>query len=437
MKENFIKKLYRSKNFDFGILLILIGFILIKFLNYEHYPVHDEVVSVTLLSDIKTSLIKFQAHNHYISTQIGNLIIYLFGVDLIKLRLISFISFLLIIIFFYKKTKDLNKTLLFILTCLSADIIITYFSLYRGYAISALSFVYIYFLLVDDENKVRNFKIIYFILSILIFHNQSNLFLIIPLLIVISYNTLYNRDNFIFSYKIIFVYFFIPFIFILFVTSFIEGIRAQKLFFEVVKPNFFIQLNINDIFSIFLNGFMEIFFNKFTNEYLYQNLGTFFIYVKNNIILFSIFIFSLIKSCYKIFFKKKIDIIDSVIFLFFITFLILNRNGPERIYTGFVSFFIIYILIDLDLTLLNKKNIYLVSRFIIIFFVIIKISNIDFIKTKSTKEKYMFFKNKINNCNFPLNKKTSEFDKHMEYFVYLAECKKKPDINKFYIFYKY
>ena len=71
----------RLNNFDkFGwiILLSLIGLILIKSLNYEHYPVHDEVVSVTLLSDIKTSLIKFQATNHYISTQIGNILIKIF-----------------------------------------------------------------------------------------------------------------------------------------------------------------------------------------------------------------------------------------------------------------------------------------------------------------------------------------------------------------------
>ena len=85
MNDNFIKKLYNGDKFDWVILSILIGLILIKFLNYEHYPIHDEIYSVTLLSDIKTSLIKFQAHNHYITTHIGNIIIQIFGVDLIKL----------------------------------------------------------------------------------------------------------------------------------------------------------------------------------------------------------------------------------------------------------------------------------------------------------------------------------------------------------------
>ena len=47
--------------------------------------------------------------------------------------------------------------------------------------------------------------------------------------------------------------------------------------------------------------------------------------------------------------------IDYVVFLFFITFLILNKNGPVRIYTGFITFFIIYILKDLNLLFLNNK----------------------------------------------------------------------------------
>ena len=67
----------------------------------------------------------------------------------------------------------------------------------------------------------------------------------------------------------------------------------------------------------------------------------------------------------------------------------------------------------------------------------LKIFNLVFIKTKNYKENYISFANQINNCNFPKNKKTSEFKKHMEYFVYLIESKKKPNINRFYSFYKY
>ena len=68
--------------------------------------------------------------------------------------------------------------------------------------------------------------------------------------------------------------------------------------------------------------------------------------------------------------------------------------------------------------------------------IVFKIFNIDFIKTENLKNQYIFFSNKIDNCNFPSNKKTSEFNKHIEYYVYLNECKKKPNISLFYKFYK-
>ena len=288
----FLKKLNNFDKFGWIILLGLIGLILIRFLNYEHYPVHDEIISITLLSDIKTSFIKFQATNHYISTQIGNILIKIFGVDLVKLRLISLISFFLIIIFFYKKTKDLDKAILFILFCLSADIVIEYYSLYRGYAISALLFTYLYFLMIDEKNKINNLKIIYSILPILIFHNQSNLFLIIPLIIVITFNFLRNEKRFsIYPFKVISIYFGIPFFTLLFVTSFIEGIKVQKLFLEIASFNFFIQFNIKDYFLIFYSGFVDIFFNKFTSATLFENIDKFYLNIKENIILFTIFFF--------------------------------------------------------------------------------------------------------------------------------------------------
>jgi hypothetical protein len=51
----------------YGVIFFLFLSILIfKFLTYEHYPVHDEIVSVTTLSSIKTSFVKFAANNHFI-----------------------------------------------------------------------------------------------------------------------------------------------------------------------------------------------------------------------------------------------------------------------------------------------------------------------------------------------------------------------------------
>ena len=75
-KINLLKDYYKTGKVDGIILAIIIGIIFFNFITYEHFPHHDEVTSITLLSSIKTSFIKFYGHNHLISTQIGNLIIF-------------------------------------------------------------------------------------------------------------------------------------------------------------------------------------------------------------------------------------------------------------------------------------------------------------------------------------------------------------------------
>ena len=433
-----MKNYFDYKKFDWYILFTLIVIIFIKFLDYEHYPVHDEVKSITLVSSLKTFFLKFGGLNHYISTSIGNFIIHIFGVDLLKLRLISLISFFIIIFIFQKKLQDLTKTFSLILICLFSDIIINYYSLYRGYAISSLLFTYIFFLVNDDENKIHNSKIVFLILSVLIFHNQSTLFMAIPILLVISINLLkINKFDF-YPYKIIFVYFCIPFFLMLFMFSFAEGIKIKKLFLNFSDYSQLIQIISKDILTILYSGFMDFFFNKFTTVSLYENIDKFIDNIKSHILLFSIFFISLIKSFYLLVLKKEFKPINFVILSFFIIFFIINKNGPARIYTGFVSFFLIYILKDINFNLfINKKfNIDLIIRISLLTVIVFKIFNIDFIKTENLKNQYIFFSNKIDNCNFPSNKKTSEFNKHIEYYVYLNECKKKPNISLFYKFYK-
>jgi hypothetical protein len=433
-----MKKFLDYKKVDWFILFTLIIIIFFKFLSYEHYPVHDEVKSITLVSSLKTFLLKFGGLNHYISTGIGNFIIYIFGVDLLKLRLISLISFFIIIFIFQKKLKDLTKTLLLILICLFVDVIINYYSLYRGYAISSLLFTYIFFLLNDDEKKIHNSKIIFFILSVLIFHNQSTLFMAIPLLLVVSLNLLRTNVFNFYPYKIILSYFCIPFLLMLFMFSFAEGVKLKKLFLNYSDFSQLLQLINKDIFVIFYSGFIELFFNKFTTVSISENIDNFFGIIKSNILFFLIFLISLIKCFYLLFFKKEFKPINFVILLFFIIFFIINKNGPVRIYTGFVSFFLIYILKDINLNLFfNKKyNIDLIIRISLLIVILLKIFNIDFIKSVNLKSEYIFFSNKIDNCNFPSNKEAFEFNKHMVYYVYLNECKKKPNIFRFYRFYK-
>ena len=138
-------KISKLENYYKIIFFLFLTILTFKFLTYSHYPVHDEIVSVTTLSSIKTSFVKFAAHNHLLSTWLGNTIIYTFGLDLMKIRLISFLSFLLMSLVVQLLFKDYMKTFLFLLICTSIDVILTYYSLYRGYAISSLLFCYIFF----------------------------------------------------------------------------------------------------------------------------------------------------------------------------------------------------------------------------------------------------------------------------------------------------
>ena len=140
-----LKKISKLENYYKAIFFLFLIILTFKFLTYEHYPTHDEIVSVNILSSIKTSFIKFQNHNHLLSTWLGNIIIYTFGLDLMKIRLVSFLSFLLMSWVVQILFKDYMKTFLFLLICISINVIITYYSLYRGYAISSLLFSYIFF----------------------------------------------------------------------------------------------------------------------------------------------------------------------------------------------------------------------------------------------------------------------------------------------------
>jgi hypothetical protein len=333
--------------------------------------------------------------------------------------------------------KDYMKTFLFLLICTSVDVIITFYSLYRGYAISSLLFSYIFFLIHKKKNYLRNLKCIYLILSVLVFHNQSTLFLVIPILLVITWDLLKSQtESYLNCLKIPIFYFFSPFIIFCITFSFVEGVYLSKIFIDVTKIQEQIQLIANNIIFILYSGFNNIFFNDFTNVTLLNTFPSFIQKVKNHNLLFIIFAVALIKSIYFIFIKKNQNLIDYIILFFFICFILINRNGPVRIYTGFVSFFIIYILRDLNFNYKEKLKLNIFTTHIIIVLIFFKLFSIEFVQTQNEKIQYLSFYNNMNNCNFPSQINLLEFEKHIAYFIYLEKCKAKPDINSFYKFYK-
>ena len=194
---------------------------------------------------------------------------------------------------------------------------------------------------------------------------------------------------------------------------------------------------INNFFDILHKGFKGIFFNEYNNVKLSNSIDSFIYEIKKNILFFSIFIFAFLKSTYFIFFKKKYNLIDKIVLIFFIIFFLLDRNGPIRIYTGFVSFFIIYILRDLSFLYCNEKI--FTKNFInniIIIVILFQLINIKFVRIDSLEKQYLYLEQKLINCNFPSQDVFDEFEKKFIYYIYLEKCKLKPDINSFYKFYK-
>ena len=445
-KNNLFEKLYNSKKVDRYFLLLILFTILFKFITFEHYAESDEIASIALLSSFKTSLIKFWGHNHFLTTQIGNLIIYIFGVDIMKLRLLSLTCFIIMILLIQRYFKDYSKTFAFIFICLSINMIISYFSIYRGYAISSLLFTLVFFLIDFKKNNLENSRLLYLILALLIIHNESTLFLIIPILLVFNFEYLKNTNKFIFkAYKNLFLFFIIPFLSLLLMFSFTEGLYLKKIFINASNYMSIFPFIFNNFFNIISVGFFKLIFNEANSVSLFSNLDDSYILVKKDPYLFLIFVISLLKSIYFIFFKKDKDIIHLIIFIFFITFLLINRNGPTRIYTGFISFFIIYLLRDFNLDLIKNRFFnFKLFNIIIVLLIFIKLYSIEFPNVDTEKQSYITLKENLVNCDFPSDDHTEpppaankkRFERLLEYFVYLQECKKKPDINKFYKYYK-
>ena len=431
-----MKKINYDKlnNFFF---IFFISVIFLQFLFYKHFPIHDEVSSVALFTSFKTAFLLLDGHNHFLTTLLGNVVIFIFNFELMYVRLTSLISFLLSLFLIQKYFNDYIKTFLFLLFYLSVDIIITYNSLFRGYAISFLIYCFVFFSL-NKKNYLENIKLVYFILSITTFHNVSTLYINIPILLVITFELIdIKKNNNLNLLKIPLVYFVLPFSILTLFFSLLNGVYIEKIFINFENLSKEVLYIINNFFDILHKGFKGIFFNEYNNVRLSNSIDSFIYEIKKNILFFSIFIFAFLKSTYFIFFKKKYNLTDKIVLIFFIFFFLLDRNGPIRIYTGFVSFFIIYILKDLSFLYCNekifKKNLINITIIIVILFQLI---NIKFVKIDSLEKQYLYLEEKLINCNFPSQGVFGEFEKKFIYYIYLEKCKAKPDINSFYKFYK-
>jgi hypothetical protein len=161
--------------------------------------------------------------------------------------------------------------------------------------------------------------------------------------------------------------------------------------------------------------------------------------IGQNPIFFSIFVLSLIKALMSFFSKskffKKSQELDLVVILFFVFFILIDRLPFERVFIGFYFFFAFYLLLGFDLPRLNKLwTIFLTC--VLVLLISINLVKLDFsnnlgtnfYKREAALEK-LFYDCKLNSV------KLIETDRHVAYYIYLRNCKKKPDILEFYKFY--
>ncbi len=387
-------------------------------------PETDEIVTISTFLDYRTFLLKYIPNNHVFTSMLGMITSYLFGVNIILLRTISFIFLLLIFINISKNFKDSYLSILILLVFSFDSLSIDYSFLFRGYIFSSFLFVLIFFKLIKLEENIKISKNILILCSVLLFHNISNIYLVLPILIIVFKKLIRNnKSNYI-------LYFIIPSI-ILFATSiFITGLFLNKEL--ILSNNIYLLTDFQNFKNLIYDGFLSIFFPQVGSENIFGNFSKLFLIFKNNFLLGLVIFLSLIKSIFNL--VKKPKIIDYSIPLFFIIFLLINKIPPERVFVNFTFFLILYIFKDLKLQNSSTKRIvYLLSLIIIIF----NFYNHTFYNSINTHLVKKDLIKRINNTNCELKLlSNNEFDYHYFYYKYLSDCKKKPNIFEFYSFYK-
>ena len=330
---------YIIKNKVAGFLLLYLSILFyFYFLKSTTYIDNDEIVNINTYLYPELLFLKNYPNNHIFTSLYGIIIKFFFGIDIIYLRLLSWFSFLGIIYFFLKIFKN-NLTLsLFILLFSLSNYLFTYTIYFRGYYFSSLLFVLIFYLLKkhDHSKSYGYIKIIFLLCSLLIFGIMSNLYIVLPLIVSI-FLTFKTR-----IIKVFVIYFLIPTIICQSLSIISVGISSNyQIFINHYGFNiYFFQLIIDNFSTVLNSGFKTIFFSPFTAEVL--NLKLMIKFFNYDWSIFIIFFLSLFISIYN-FAKKKNNIFDLVILLFFITFFLLNKSPPLRAHIGYIYFFIFYI----------------------------------------------------------------------------------------------
>jgi len=330
---------------------------------------------------------------------------------------------------------------------------------YRGYYISSalFSIIFILFLKLEKKFKQKNIKLICFFSALLLIHSLFTIYLVIPIMLVLLFLSI-KKIKLEKVFLIFFIYFFIPFLIFYSLSILVTGIYFGRLFSDSFDFLYFFKNGFSLFVEAFLIGVKPVFFPPDSKwilsdgylEYLYTITSTqdlnlvidyelpqksYFVFEGSKII--GLYLICLFVSIYKIATKTKVNSIDFVVLLFFVTFLLIDRAPWIRVFIGFIFFFIFYLFYNFNLlkNLISKMSkLYLKSLQALIFFLLMfmfynlelktYITGYSFEKEQKNLVKY------LDTCQLT-EEKLDYMNKLLFYYLYLNKCKKKYDLNEF------
>ena len=218
-----LKKIHKN-TFLLTVAISALIFLYIKFLLSHNslIPETDEVVSINIFTDYRTVFLRYIPNNHFFTSLLGMILNYALGVNIIILRSLSFVFLLLSLIYIHKNLHNKNILILILLAYSFNELVINYSFLFRGYFFSSFLLVIIFFNLMNLDREVKKTKIILILCSLLIFHSLSNIYIVLPIIIVIGFKLL--KIN-----KLVYLkYFLIPSLLLFSISICLTGIYLNK-----------------------------------------------------------------------------------------------------------------------------------------------------------------------------------------------------------------
>ena len=412
-------------------LLIVIVIIFFKiFILHEHYPLHDEVISLDRYLEPKNFIRRDSTNNQLFLSFFGMLINFIYGFEFILFRMISFISFVSIIIILRNSFSKFIIYFVFFIIILSSDLLFNYTYLYRGYYVGSFLLILNLHLLKKyfHNNAIQFLKYSFLTTTLLFIHSIYTVYFIIPILMTVFIKT-YVDKKFI-NIKICIIYFIIPSIILYSLIFIITG------FAQAYSGNLNFSFLINNLFEVSLNSFLPglktVFFQDATKLYfsfsaLFEKLtkGESGIMTTHQITILLIIIISIINLIYKLIFKRlTLNYFDCMVGIFFIIYFLINRNPWLRVFVPISFFLVFYLLNEINLLMLKiNKNHYkvLIISTSIIFSILILLAK--------PNENYNQLKNEIakidkvkDNCSLA-NSKLNNYEIWIMINFYPNSCK--------------